>query len=282
MLNLLQRYVAPALLALALAGCADLGAIREFGNVSADSAGYTALTDGYIGGPERSKRHTLRTDEAQRAPLTRQGKAREAQRAQLQLYHLSVTQYMAALGALAADDVSNYDGQIDPLVDAASRNGLIAADKAGVVKALGKLLADAATNAYRQRELKQLISAGNAPLQTIIADMVRLMAAFDSSVDNEAAMYDAYYDELMLMAGKKEPVAAELLWSERGATLAGFEQRKQAIAPYIETLKTIATAHQSLYDNRDKVSDKEVLAQLKKYTGQIRSTVKLARAASKG
>jgi hypothetical protein len=281
LLTLLKRYAVPALLALTLTGCANLGAIKEFGALSADSAGYQALTEDFISSLERSKRHTLRKDEAQRAKLTEQSKAREALRGKLQLYHQTVSEYMNALASLAADEVTNYDGQIDPLVDSASQNGLIASDKAGLVKALANLLADAATNAYRQRELKQLITIGNAPLQGVIADMIRTMAPFDSAIEDDLAMYEAYYEELMHSAAKTEPVAAELLWAERGAILLGFEQRKQAIPPFIETLKTIGAAHQSLYDNRDKIADKEALAQLKKYTKVIRTTYKLARASSK-
>jgi hypothetical protein len=281
MLQLIKRYFAPALLACALAGCANLGAIKEFGSLSADSAGYSALTDDYIGSLERSKRHTLRKDEAQRATLTRQALAREPQRVQLQLYHQSIEAYMASLAALAADELTRYDGQIDPLVNAATRNGLIAADKAGMVKALSKLLADAATNAYRQRELKRLIAAGNAPLQGILADMVRIMAGFDAAIDDDAALYDAYYEELMHLAEKNEPVAAELLWREHGATVASFEQRRQAIAPYIATLKSIGAAHQSLYDHRENIADREVLAQVKQYTQQIRATYRLVRTARK-
>jgi hypothetical protein len=277
--TLFKRCVAPILFAFALGGCANLGAVKDFASLSADGAAYTALSDDYIGSPERTMRHTLRKDEAQRAKLTAQGKTREAQRVQLQLYHQTLADYMDALGALAADEVTSYDGQIGPLADAAARNGVIASDKAGLVKSLGNLLADAATNAYRQRELNQLIARGNTPLQGVIADMVRLMASFDSAIADEAEMYEAYYEDLMHLAARNEPVAAELLWSQRGATLAGFEQRRQAIPPYIETLKTIGAAHQALYDHRDKIAEKEVLVQLKRYTRQIRTTYKLARAA---
>lgn len=267
-------------MALALTGCANLGAIQEFGALSADSASYTALTDDYLTSPERSKRHTLRLDDAKRATLAQQAKARAPQRAQLQLYHTTVTAYMAALAALAADEVTSYDGQLDPLVDAASKGGLIAGDKAGMVKSISKLLADAATNAYRQRELKRLIANGNAPLQGVIADMHRIMAGFDSAVADEAEQYEDYYDALITLAGKKEPVAAELLWAQREATLLGLDQRKRAIPRYAETLRMIAVAHQSLFDNRDRIANKEVLAQLRKYTTAIRHSYKQARAAA--
>ncbi|MET0266778.1 MAG: hypothetical protein ABW202_14310 [Duganella sp.] len=282
MTNLLKRYLAPTLLTLLLTGCANLGAIRDFGALSADSASYTALTEDYLGSPERSKRYTLRKDDAQRTRLTEQAREREQLRVPLQLYHQAVSDYMAALATLAADEVTNYDGQINPLVDAASSNGLIPAQQADLVKAIGTLLTDAATNAYRQRELKQLITRANAPLQGILADTVRLMAAFDSAIADEKALYHAYYDELMHLAGQREPVAAELLWSQHGAIVQGFARRQQALAPYIDTLKTIAAAHQSLYDNRDKIADQEVLDQLKQYTRKIRSTYQLARTAEAG
>lgn len=281
LLTLMQRWVAPALMALALGGCANLEAIKDFGNLSADSARYTALTDAYLASTEMSKRHTMRKDEAQRAKLTAQGQARQPHGVQLRLYHRGVSEYMAALAALAADEVVDYDGQLGPLIDTASSSGMIGAEQAGPVRAMSTLLADAVTNSYRQRELTRLIAAGNAPLQQVVADMVRIMAGFDSAIDDEAALYQAHYEELMHSASKTEPVAAELLWREHGATLAGFDQRKRAIASYIQTLKKISAAHQSLFDQRDRISDKEVLAQVKRYTREIRAAYTLVRAAGK-
>jgi hypothetical protein len=72
-----------------LAGCANLGAIQEFGKLSADSAGYTKLTDDYLAGPSNQKKYTLTSEADKRDELDRLSKERAKQGDQLGLYHIT-------------------------------------------------------------------------------------------------------------------------------------------------------------------------------------------------
>jgi hypothetical protein len=78
----------------------------------------------------------------------------------------------------------------------------------------------------------------------------------------------------------REPVAAELIWERSNLTAAQFRQREKALPKYVETLKQIAAGHQALYDNRDNLSNKEVAAQIKRYTRRIQAAIKAARTPS--
>ena len=280
MSTLFTRGVALALLALSLTGCANLGPIQEFGKLSADGAAYTRLSDEYIASHEVRKRYTFEADSAQRDVLSRQSAERQPQRAQLQVFHRAVTDYMHALADLAADDLTRYDAEVDGLVDAAAGSNYIAPDQAGAVKAVTRLLADAASNGYRQKELKQVIERANGPLQIVLGAMTRVMAAFDSSIQDERAAYTRYQRTMLAMAreNNREPVAAQLVWTESNLVFHQYDERSKAIPAYVATLANIAAAHQALYDNRDNIGDKEVLAQLKRQTRSIRSALRLARA----
>ena len=248
--------------------------------MSADGAGYTALSHDYIDSPAVRKRYIFENDTEQRAVLTRQQEARQPQAAQLAIFHETVSHYMTALADLAADEATTGAGEVDRLVDAAVTSNHIDADKAGAVKAVTAVLADALSNGYRQKELKQVIARANAPLQKVLGEMVRLMAAFDSSVQDERAAYTRYHRTMLAMAkeGNREPVAAQLVWAEANVVNRAYDERSKAIPHYVAILNAIAAAHQSLYDNRDKIADKEVLSQLKRQTRKIQAAYRVVRA----
>ena len=279
------RYVhtlLAGLCAVLLTGCANLGAVQEFAKTSADSAAYTQLTDEYINSPETSKLYTLEGDVNERSRLDALAAQRKPQAARLLLMHQALTSYMAAVGDLAADDLADADKDLDGMFDAAVKANYVDETTGAPLRSLSKVLAEAAMNGYRQRELNKVIAAANAPLQQLIAHQLALMAGYGESLANERAMQVRHQRVLHAMAREKgrEPVAAELIWERSNLTAAQFRQREKALPKYVETLKQIAAGHQALYDNRDNLSNKEVAAQIKRYTRRIQAAIKAARTPS--
>lgn len=270
------------LCALLLSGCANLGAIQEFAKTSADGAAYTQLTDEYVNSPETSKRYTLEGDVNERARLDAQAAERKPQSARLLLMHQALAGYMAAVGELAADGLAEADTELDGMFDAAVKANYVDETTGAPLRSITKILTEAALNGYRQRELNKVIGAANAPLQQLIAHQLLLMNGYSESLANERAMQVRHQRVLHAMARDKgrEPVAAELIWERGNLSAAQFAQREKAIPKYVETLKQIAAGHQALYDNRDNLSNKEVAAQIKRYTKRIQAALKAARTPS--
>lgn len=268
-----------ALCVLLLTGCANLGAVQEFARTSADSAAYTRLTDEYINSPETSKLYTLENDVTERSRLDALAAERRPQGSRLLLMHQALAGYMAAVGELAADDLAEADAELDGMFDAAVKANHVDETTGTPLRSISKILAEAALNGYRQRELNKVIAAANAPLQQLIAHQLVLMEGYGQSLANERAMQLRHQRVLYAMARDKgrEPVAAELIWERSNLTAAQFIQREKAIPKYVETLKQIAAGHQALYDNRDNLSNKEVAAQIKRYTKRIQAALKAAR-----
>lgn len=267
------------LYALLLSGCANLGAIQEFAKTSADSAAYTQLTDEYVNSPETSKLYTLEGDVSERSRLEALAAGRKPQAARLMLMHHTLTGYMSAVGELAADDLAEADKELDGMFDAAVKANYVDESTGAPLRSITKILAEAALNGYRQRELNKVIEAANAPLQQLIAHQLALMNGYGESLANERAMQIRHQRTLHALAREKgrEPAAAELIWERINVTAAQFVQREKAIPKYIETLRQIAAGHQALYDNRDRLSSKEVAVQIKRYTKRIQAALKAAR-----
>lgn len=275
-----MRFLTVCALAALLSGCANLQAVQEFGQISSLSAGYTRLSDDYARSPLMKKTYTLEADSQQRAQLDAEYQQRLPQAARLQVYHKAVASYMAALAELAGDDIATGAEEVDGLVDAAVKAGHLNDASAAPVRAIGKLLSDAALNGYRHRELKKIIGDANQPIQSVLASLINGVQAFDASLEIERANANHYYRSLHARAreNNREPVAAEWAWASMNTANAQLDERKQAIPLYIASLQRIAAAHQALYDGREHIDNQQLLADLKRYSKQIRAAYSAVRA----
>lgn len=95
-------FVLIGFLLLTAQGCTDLKAIQDFAALSADSAEYTTLVNDYIESPQRQKRYQ---PESRHTKLEQMVQERADQKSTLLIRHAVIEQYMATLGALAADEV---------------------------------------------------------------------------------------------------------------------------------------------------------------------------------
>src|SRR4030095_1187491 len=141
------RFVAVVWLALVAAGCANLGAVREFASTSSDAAQYKQIVGTYVDTPTRLMRYE---PESQRPVLARQAAERQGQREQLLLRQRLIQAYMDALGQLAADGLTTYDTQLDALGSAWQTAKFADQGEAAALAAVSKALTTAATERWRQ------------------------------------------------------------------------------------------------------------------------------------
>eukprot|EP01034_Spumella_vulgaris_P003084 gene3084-3976_t len=125
--------------------------------------------------------------------------------------HQALTSYMAAVGDLAADDLADADKDLDGMFDAAVKANYVDETTGAPLRSLSKVLAEAAMNGYRQRELNKVIAAANAPLQQLIAHQLALMAGYGESLANERAMQVRHQRVLHAMAREKDSHAVYYL-----------------------------------------------------------------------
>jgi len=267
----LARATLALLLALALGGCANLSAIAEFGRLSSDGVLYRRLTDEYVGSLHTMQDLTLKRQQQERDNLVPALAKRQALAPAALLMQQAVAEYMGALAALAGDELVVLDDQVDDLAGAATKAELLGEQRAKTVASIGKLLTEAALNGYRQRQLATLIEAGNGPLQALIADLTSVMERYAEQIQIEQDQFNFHYRTLGAMATPGERAAAELIWAQQRSGARQFAPRRQAIASYIATIGKIGQAHQALYDNRSRIADREVHAQLKHYIKRIQA-----------
>lgn len=262
----LKLAIIPLVVALTLAqGCANLSAIREFADVSTESAQYTRLVTDYVGSPARQKRYQ---PASQHELLDRIATERAAQGERLLLRHRLIEEYMDALGRLAADETVTYDKKLDALGNAVKGNRFADAKEADAFAAIAKILTKGVADHWRQKQLKELITVSNEPFQVVV-DSLRVVVenGFGGDLPNERAAIEKYCGTLIMQSSDKAGIAALREWCDLRLSVIGV--RAKAIEAYTQILRKIAEGHQRLYDGRNDLSKELLLRDMNHYSKDL-------------
>lgn len=247
-------------------GCANLAPITEFADISAQSAAYTDLVTQYVQFPERQKRFQPSNQHARLEQMTRD---RAAQRERLLLRQALIEEYMDALGQLAADESVKYDKELDALGKAVVANKFAGERDAGAFASVSKILFRAATDDWRQRKLRELITESNAPFQDVVGALKQIVdQGFAGDAETEEIAIGKHYKAIILSSKDMAGIAALEEW--RDTRLAEVKGRRQAITEYSEVLSEIASGHQKLYDKRDDLGNRDLLQLMSRYAKELR------------
>ncbi len=286
-------YTPPlVLVCVALVGCADLGAIRTWAETSADATSYSAILDDYSASPDRQRRYQ---EGASAEVLDTIKDLREEQVRRLLALHTATTEYMRAIGQLAADDIVIYDKELDAFTKAVKARDWFDSQQADAYVGLAKVLFKAATDGWRQNRLKDLISESNADLQIVVGTMRdSIKKEVRDAVELENQVISNHFAKSLrrVSGARKESEALAATIQSKGQLdpslktqvvralernadgfegveriivdvrtdhLAGTMRRTRALDEYDKILKNIADGHQALYDGRSDLDNKELL-----------------------
>ncbi len=263
---IVRSWLILGLVGLAMAGCANLSGIRDFAKISSATAEHTQLVSQYVDWPSAQKRFQ---PESQYPKLDEMIAKRQAQKDALLLRHTLIQEYMDALGHLAADEAVIYDKEVGKLGTAAKDAKFLDDKEEKAFEAVANLVLRAATDAWRQGKLRELIRESNEPLQTSIAGLKKIVdQGFGGDLDAEKLAINAHYDIIEAQSSDKAAKAALEEW--RTVRLDDVAKREQAIKTYSSALSKIAEAHQKLFDGLDHLNSKELLSTLNGYTKDLR------------
>ncbi|MGD0627196.1 MAG: hypothetical protein ABSB32_21150 [Thermodesulfobacteriota bacterium] len=259
--------------ALGVSGCVDLKAIRAFSEISSQAAAYTTFTDDYVRSIERQKSYQPEDQQENLEPII---KEREAQRDVWLAIHKEISAYMTALAKLSSDHIISYDNSLGEMSrkmeTIKDENGkqFFKKEEVDAFGGLARLLAKAATDSYREKELKEIIESSNKDFQVIIALLKRFMEmGYVESLKNEKVAVKKYYEDL-IEAAKLNPdqqAAIEFLSIDRQGAI---DKKRKAAESYVKILNKIGEGHQLLYDKRSQIeSSKKLMVTMKVYEKDI-------------
>jgi hypothetical protein len=268
----LVKQVCTVLILLACCSCTDVAAVQEFAMASR-SVGrqFRPMANGGNASCERATSFLL---EGQTPPNCAFFKEVEPP---LLAVNNSLFSYIGSLGKLAGLDASSTGAslttigadlqQADPQISAATLA------KANAATGLAAALVNVLASGYQQKKMIGIIEKANPSVQQV-ASFLDEYAAFryaqqirDEQLREQ--LFCAQWADPDVPKVQREPIAVILLKRNCKADDATQKQKLAAIASYQDALRSVAAAHQKLYDDRHRWSSAELLKQLSPATTKI-------------
>jgi hypothetical protein len=178
--------------------------------------------------------------------------------------------YFTALGALADDEVVDYDASLDDLADALEDDAKLDAGKVRAVSDLAAFAASVGTDAYRHLKLSKVIEEQNGNVGTVIDALGEIVATdYANILDLEAAGMESFYRSALTEGAGREPLAAILVRDARDERMAALTAKRAAMAKYVKALATMKAGHQRLYDSRHDLDARALASTLAGYATQL-------------
>jgi hypothetical protein len=238
-----QNRAALALAAASFLGaCSDLKPVAEFGKNAGAIAGYSDVSDDYVASLERQVRYgqTGAAVSEQEIALRKKqtGRTRERQSA-LKLY-------AQALGALAADDLVDYNKQIDAL-NKSLVDGKFAtsADTKGYATA-AKLVSSFVTDVYRRKKLEALITTYDPAVQKLCTGLNDFVEQYDRGLTAERVHFNRYVAGLAERSSQDQMGMADFVRTMGGNYDDQLQKKVDNAKAFSKGIQTFAQGHKDL------------------------------------
>jgi hypothetical protein len=261
-----------ALLLVTCCSCTDVVAVQDFAKASRSvGRAFKPLANGGISSCERATSYVM---EGQRAPDCAFLKEIEPP---LLAVNNSLFSYISSLGKLAGLDASGTGASLTNLgADLKQADPSLSSEnlgKANAATGLAAALVNVLASGYQQKKMIEVIEKANPSVQQVTSFLDEYAAfRYAQQIHDEQSRERAFctqWTDSALAEVKREPIAVDLLKRKCAADANIQRQKLAAIAAYQEALRSVAAAHQKLYDDRHHWSAPELVKQLSPATIQI-------------
>jgi hypothetical protein len=195
---------------------------------------------------------------------------KKADRVTLLIYN-SIKGYFDGLTNLSNNDLTDYN--FDALNKSLTKGDFgdikIEKEQEEAYSKISKILLKATTDVYRKKKLKIYIEEANDPLQILLKkfQFITQKNLEDELKFKKERLY-AYYKEMNLnnTLSDYEKGKATMDYYQQ---LSDINSKQKQIDAFAKSLKAIADGHQKLYDNRNKITAKELKGLLTQYASDI-------------
>lgn len=187
----------------------------------------------------------------------------------------SIKGYFDGLTNLSNNDLTDYN--FDALKKSLNEGkfGDIEIEKTQVdaYSAISNILLKATTDIYRKNKIKEYVEEANAPIQILLTKFQFILQKnLQDELNFKKEKLYAYYQEMKLNNTLTE-------YEKGKATIDYYQQlseinaKQQQINAFTKSLKSISEGHQKLYDNRNKMSAKELKEMMTGYSSNIQDII---------
>jgi len=183
--------------------------------------------------------------------------------------------YLGGLNNLSNNKLTDY--KLDGLSASLAKleMGSIKFEKSQVeaYSSISAILLRAFTDKYRRHKIKEYLTAGDEPLKVLIRFMdFNLSENLNGKLNVQKELikdnyFDLTKDQTLSTYEKRKAVEEYYQQNDK------IERRQKELSTYSKSLRKIATAHQNLVGNIDRINDDEIKLQLTQYAGDIRDLI---------
>ncbi len=272
---------------LTVAGCANLGAVRDFAATSAKMTGYKDVTERYITSADRQledlppqERH-----DGTRKVLLELKDTTAKQKDTLFKLHAATTGYMAALAGLAGKDAYSISGEIGKVSGA-----IVASEALGIntthVQAYSNIVqkvADWAMAARQAKDVKRIVQQNGEDMDKLLEAMEFATEGYGRVLKQEATASAGLAEDRAFVWNEKMPGDTNSFTAERREVLAALLRKTSAAEKAAQAdalkahkaaasgLREVRQAHRKMVDNIDRLNAKDVQALLRKAASDLKS-----------
>lgn len=254
-----------------LFGCTNLKEVQDFAGQSARLSAYTELTTRFRDTYYREQPYLS----GAAARLAQENDLRrKAAYQDLLTIHQTLGVYMQTLATLAGDKSFDLAPGIDSVASGIKAHPEVGIDKSQVdaLSGLAKVAAKWATLSFQRRAVREFIKEGNAPLQTTLIGMEKLIDYYQKTHSNE---WQTIRGLLELELSFTDQSEGKLLATLARAHLQAKASEYQLVdKKYLEARKgihTIAQGHSLLVENLDKLSRREIKDSLRQFAKDVKA-----------
>lgn len=189
--------------------------------------------------------------------------------------------YGRVLGQLADNKLVSFDSEVDSVKGAISkiRNGASPYYGPAQLNAVGSLadvVLRAATDAYRQREIRRMLDHHEDLVQLASVLSAFITRGYLPVLSNEAGNLDSLEEILndRFISTKLEPLRARELLELLRQQRANLAERKKAAGDALNAIARMVEVHSQLVQNADKLDDKTLIELVRDYGRRIRDVRK--------
>jgi hypothetical protein len=191
------------------------------------------------------------------------------------LIYNSIKGYLDGLTNLSDNNLANYnlDTLKSSLTEGDFGNIKIGKEQVEAYGGIAQILLNAVSGAYRKKKIKFYIEKANKPIQ-ILLDKFQfiLQKNLNEELDFKKEKLFAFYRELLLNNDLTEYEKGKAT-AEYYEQVANIDRTQQEIDLFAGSLKDISEGHQKIYDNRNKLSARELKNLLVAYQSDISNMV---------
>ena len=179
-----------------------------------------------------------------------------------------LVKYMEALAAVADDGVVDYKKQITEVSSAASGAKFVEKADADLISGALNLIAKLATDASRQKLLREMVTRSDPAIQNITQALSEsVQTAYLGMLNNEGIALEGFVKSPEI---DKNPGSSRLARLVLRDYKSEIESRKKTVGTYVKALEKIAEGHATLAQHIGSFSSKEFITQMREFETELK------------